>query len=105
MGAASENNQKPLAGLQHCVYGNGDETYLDTYMNVPRMVDQLLEKAGSRRFFARGETSEPHTPLGVNMIDAEKWAPGMWSALKTANVSKQPVSWNSHWEGTEPNHH
>ena len=38
------------------------------YMNVPRMVDHLLERAGSRRFFARGETSEPHTPLGLEMV-------------------------------------
>ena len=33
--AASENPNKPLKGLQHAVYGNGDETYFDTYMNVP----------------------------------------------------------------------
>jgi hypothetical protein len=39
---ASENPNKPLKGLQHTVYGNGDETYYDTYMNVPRMIDQPL---------------------------------------------------------------
>jgi len=60
-------------------------------MNVPRMIDQLLERAGSRRFFARGETSEPHAPLGLEMIDAEKWAPGMWAAMKTANASDPAV--------------
>merc|ERR1719163_901677 len=63
--AASENPAKPLQGLQHAVYGNGDETYLDTYMNVPRMVDTLLERAGSRRFYARGETGEPFAPAKV----------------------------------------
>merc|ERR1712178_235850 len=52
--AASENPNKPLKGLQHAVYGNGDETYYDTYMNVPRMIDELLERAGSRRFYPRG---------------------------------------------------
>ena len=75
--AASLNPAKPLQGLQHAVYGNGDETYFDTYMNVPRMVDMLLERAGSRRFFARGETSEPHAALGVDMVSAAKWGPGM----------------------------
>merc|ERR1712187_190114 len=34
--AASLNPSKPLKHLQHAVYGNGDETYYDTYMNVPR---------------------------------------------------------------------
>ena len=65
--------------------------YHARYMNVPRMIDQLLERAGSRRFFARGETSEPHAPLGLEMIDAEKWAPGMWAAMKTANASDPAV--------------
>lgn len=56
--AAADTGKKPLAGLQHAVYGNGDETYFKTYMNVPRMIDQMLEKAGSRRFYARGEMGE-----------------------------------------------
>merc|ERR1711865_764718 len=78
---ASENPNKPLAGLQHSVYGNGDETYIDTYMNVPRMVDTLLERAGSRRFYARAETGEQFKPLEDEMIEAAVWAPGMWKAM------------------------
>jgi len=103
--AASENPKKPLAGLQHAVYGNGDETYFDTYMNVPRMVDELLERAGSRRFFARGETGEPHTPLGTDSIEAEVWAPGMWKAMLTADAKAPSIAWNAHWEGSKPVHH
>merc|ERR1712178_501544 len=103
--AASENPKKPLAGLQHAVYGNGDETYFDTYMNVPRVVDILLERAGSRRFFGRGETGEPHALVGTNMINAAGWGPGMWEAMKTASVDDAPVAWDAHWEGAEPNHH
>merc|ERR1711865_32447 len=103
--AASENPNKPLKGLQHTVYGNGDETYMDTYMNVPRMVDTLLERAGSRRFFARGETSEPHAPLGLDMVEAENWGPGMWEAMLSADVNAPAVAWDAHWEGTKPNHH
>jgi len=33
-----------LSHLQHAVYGNGDETYFNTYMNMPRYMDMLLEK-------------------------------------------------------------
>jgi len=101
--AASENGAKPLKGLKHCVYGNGDETYIDTYMNVPRMVDTLLEKAGSTRFYARGETGEPHNPTGATSIEAPVWAAGMWGAV--AAPSDTPVGWDSCWEGTKPNHH
>ncbi len=105
--AASQNPAKPLRGLQHAVYGNGDETYIDTYMNVPRVIDLLLERAGSRRFFARGETSEPHTPLGIDMVDAQQWGPGMWKAMQASagKASTPGVSWDAHWEGTQPNHH
>jgi len=104
--AASENPNKPLAGLQHAVFGNGDETYIDTYMNVPRVVDLLLERAGSRRFYARGECGEPHAPTGEDMVEAEAWAPGMWDALKAANDAQAPsVEWAAHWEGAEPAHH
>ncbi len=104
--AASENPNKPLRGLQHAVYGNGDETYYDTYMNVPRMVDMLLERAGSRRFFARGETSEPHTPLGLDMVSATKWGPGMWEAMQASpGAVAAPVAWDALWTGAKPNHH
>jgi len=103
--AASENPKKPFTGMQHAVYGNGDETYLDTYMNVPRMVDTLLERAGSRRFYARGETGEPFTPLDDESIEAEVWAPGMWEAMKTADASAPSVDWAEHWKGSAPAHH
>jgi len=103
--AASENPNKPLAGLQHAVYGNGDETYLDTYMNVPRMVDTLLERAGSRRFFARGETGEPFTPLNDEAIEAAVWAPGMWKAMMEADSKAPSVPWDELWKGSKPNYH
>merc|ERR1712194_821494 len=102
---ASENPNKPLAGLQHAVYGNGDETYLDTYMNVPRMVDTLLERAGSCRFFGRGETGEPFTPLKEEMLEVAEWAPSMWKAMQGADASAPSVAWNALWEGGAPAHH
>ena len=104
--AASENPNKPLKGLQFAVYGNGDETYLDTYMNVPRMVDTLLERAGARRFYGRGETGEPYTPLKVeDGIEAAVWAPAMWESLKKADKSAPSVAWDACWEGSKPAHH
>merc|ERR1712178_381235 len=103
--AASKNPNKPLSHLQHTVYGNGDETYYDTYMNVPRMIDLLLERAGSRRFYARGETGEPHAPSGSKMINANDWAPGLWKTLLSASPSASPVPWDALWKGSAPNHH
>lgn len=104
--AASENPNKPLSHMQHAVYGNGDETYLDTYMNVPRMVDMLLERAGSRRFFCRGETGEPFSPLKEEEgLEAQTWAPGMWDAMKTADIKAPGKAWNGLWEGTKPSYH
>jgi flavocytochrome c len=101
--AASLNGAKPLKGLKYAVYGNGDETYFDTYMNVPRMVDNLLEKAGATRFYARGETGEPHKPTGSSGVQAPTWAAGMWGAI--TSPSDAPVAWDSCWEGSKPNHH
>lgn len=103
--AASENPNKPLKGLQHAVYGNGDETYIDTYMNVPRIVDILLERAGSRRFFVRGETGEPCTPVVPEGLEAADWAPAMWKAMLAADASAPSVAWDGLWEGSKPEHH
>jgi hypothetical protein len=104
---ASENPNKPLKGLQHTVYGNGDETYYDTYMNVPRMIDQLLEKAGSRRFFARGETGEPHPSCpDESEMSSEEWIPKMLECIATnPKLSDPPVAWNELWKGSKPQHH
>ena len=38
-----------------CGMGEGDPRWFETYMDVPRFVDRLLEDCGSRRFYARGE--------------------------------------------------
>merc|ERR1711871_1467188 len=102
---ASENPSKPLSHMQHAVYGNGDETYYDTYMNCPRMIDMLLERAGSRRFFARGETGEPHSQLNVAAVNAALWGPGMWKAMTDANALEPAIDWAALWKGSKPNHH
>ena len=53
-----------LSHLSHTVWGNGDARWYNTYMNVPRVVDVLLESCGSQRFYARGEAGEPATGAG-----------------------------------------
>jgi len=76
---------------------------LQTYMNMPRYMDLLLEKCGSRRAFARGEFNEPHGPLGLDVTEAPTWAPGMWEALKAAveDPSVPSVAWDALWSSAE----
>mmetsp|Transcript_41583 Transcript_41583/g.72049 ORF Transcript_41583/g.72049 Transcript_41583/m.72049 type:complete len:215 (+) Transcript_41583:81-725(+) len=97
-----------LSHLQHAVYGNGDETYFNTYMNMPRYMDMLLEKAGSRRFYARGETGEPHAPLDTEKCRCVEWAPAMWKAAAEAvkeGPQAKPVAWDALWAKHKSEHH
>merc|ERR1740121_973031 len=95
---AATNHPGCLAGLQHAVYGNGDDTYFSTYMNNPRYIDMLLEKCGSRRFFARGEAGEPHAELETDKCRCSAWAPAMWKAAAQATDPKAPaVAWDALW--------
>jgi sulfite reductase alpha subunit-like flavoprotein len=92
-----------LSHLQHAVYGNGDETYFKTYMNMPRYMDMLLEKAGSKRFFARGETGEPNAPLDTEKCTCKEWTPKMWEAAKSPPAT--PVPWDGLWAKHKSEHH
>lgn len=89
-----------LSHLQHAVFGNGDETYHKTFMNMPRYMDLLLEKCGSRRIYARGETGEPHAPLDTEQCRCTDWAPAMWAAAVKSvqeGSSSKPVPWDALW--------
>merc|ERR1712048_274233 len=99
---AAESNPGCLSHLQHAVYGNGDETYFKTYM------DMLLEKCGSKRFFARGETGEPHAPLDTEKCTCLEWSPAMWSAAAEAlkeGPQAKPVAWDALWAKQASEHH
>jgi len=105
----ASSNPGCLSHLQHAIYGNGDETYWKTYMNMPRYMDRLLERCGSRRFFARGETGEPFAPLDLIRCNIQEWAPAMWSAAAQA-VQEGPaaphVAWDALWaKDAGENHH
>jgi sulfite reductase alpha subunit-like flavoprotein len=97
-----------LSHLQHAVYGNGDETYFKTYMNMPRYMDILLEKAGSRRFYARGETGEPCAPMDTEKCRCLDWAPAMWAAAAEAvksGADAPAVPWDGLWAKHKSEHH
>lgn len=97
---ASDTAPGCLSHLQHAVWGNGDERWFKTYMNVPRYMDTLLERCGSQRFYARGEWGEPHAPARTSQCELEDWAPGMWDALNaTGEANSAPaVAWDALWE-------
>ena len=78
-----------LSHLQHTVWGNGNDRWFKTFMNVPRNMDALLERCGSCRFCA---------PSGVSDCQVEDWAPGMWSALLSAQQSEPAVAWDAQWK-------
>jgi hypothetical protein len=84
---------KPLVGVQHAVFGNGNPMYEETYMNVPRLVDIMLEKCGSRRFHPRGE---------VCVISSAEWSAKMWTSMKTADPNATPIAWDALWNGGKP---
>eukprot|EP00931_Biecheleriopsis_adriatica_P065751 TRINITY_DN40229_c0_g1_i1.p1 TRINITY_DN40229_c0_g1~~TRINITY_DN40229_c0_g1_i1.p1 ORF type:complete len:224 (-),score=58.43 TRINITY_DN40229_c0_g1_i1:100-771(-) len=92
-----------LAHLRHVVCGNGQEMYEETYMNMPRYMDMLLEKCGSRRFYPRGEFGEPHAATNAEKCDPKAWSKGMWSALADTiaadgeNVQWSPTPWDALW--------
>jgi len=104
---AATNHPGCLKHLQHAVYGNGDETYFDTYMNMPRYMDLLLEKAGSRRFFARGEKGEPNAALDTEKTTCKAWSKGMWAAAAAAlkDPSAPAVAWDALWAKHKSEHH
>ncbi|CAE7268459.1 cypD, partial [Symbiodinium pilosum] len=86
-----------LSHLRHVVCGNGQEMYEETYMNMPRYMDMLLEKCGSRRFYERGEFGEPHAPTGADACDPKEWSKGMWMALTDTIVADGD---GTQWEAT-----
>lgn len=68
---ASQTGEKPLAGMQHAVLGEGSSVYQATFQNCPRLTDKFLEQCGSRRFVARHEIDvggEEEESIGRNLF-------------------------------------
>lgn len=101
---AATTNPGCLSHLRHVVCGSGQELYEDTYMNMPRYMDKLLEACGSRRFYNRGEFGEPNAALNTEECDPKEWASGMYKALADtlkADASGTPwsaIAWEALWE-------
>jgi hypothetical protein len=98
--AAAEKNPGCLKHLRHVVCGNGQEMYEDTYMNMPRYMDLLLEKCGSKRFYPRGEFGDE---IDDKFSDPALWAEGMWNALTDTIVADgdgqewKAIAWDALW--------
>jgi len=103
--AAETGEPDGLAHLQHAVWGEGDPRWQKTFMNVPRFTDLLLEECGSRRFFARGESMEPHAPTRLDRCESSDWAPAMWKALGSAQAADPAVAWDAQWAYLPSEHH
>merc|ERR1711879_295954 len=85
----AEDSPGCLSHLQHAVYESKDlfDENSNHMMSMPRYVDELLEKCGSRRFFARGEAGKPFAPLACTNLTVKDWASAMWAAAAEANLS------------------
>ena len=100
-----------LSHLQHAVWGEGDERWFKTFMNVPRFLDLMLEECGSQRFYARGEANEPHAPTDMTRCEVEEWAPAMWDAAMRRSSDRgaaapEAVAWDAQWAvHGSPHHH
>ena len=128
--AAETGDAGCLGHLRHAVWGNGDARWFDTFMNVPRTMDVLLEACGSRRFYARGEAGEPHAPTRAQSSDLANWAAAMWAEASTLAApvaaaatdrggggdrtreagaqhgALSTVTWDAQWSaGASPHHH
>mmetsp|Transcript_25364 Transcript_25364/g.28449 ORF Transcript_25364/g.28449 Transcript_25364/m.28449 type:complete len:336 (+) Transcript_25364:73-1080(+) len=116
---AADTNPGCLAHLHHAVWGTGDPRWYETFMNVPRYTDQLLEKCGSKRIHARGEFGEPHLEE-KECVSAEEWAERVLESMmmmSTASLEVEVedteggdgkracVPWNALWENhSSPTH-
>jgi len=105
---AADTNPGCLAHLHHAVWGTGDPRWFDTFMNVPRYSDHLLEKCGSRRIHARGEFGEPHLEE-KECVSAEGWAERVVGSMSALDVEEdgggEGVPWDALWEShSSPTH-
>lgn len=91
--AAVASGNKPLAGVQHCVLGQGSTVYQETFQNVPRMTDRYLGECGSRRFLMRQEVDAAHyIDADVNKRERNHWRDAVFEALQALpNASAPPA--------------
>ncbi len=64
-----------LEGVTYSVFGCGDRNWASTYQQVPRQIDEQMEKKGAVRFSARGEGDAS----GDFEKQLEDWKQTMWA--------------------------
>ncbi|TLS38663.1 bifunctional cytochrome P450/NADPH--P450 reductase [Pseudalkalibacillus caeni] len=74
-----------LAGVKYAVFGCGDHNWASTYQNVPRLIDEELEKRGAERFSGRGEGDVS----GDFEEQLDEWKKRMWDDAKDTFGLKQ----------------
>mmetsp|Transcript_28218 Transcript_28218/g.49290 ORF Transcript_28218/g.49290 Transcript_28218/m.49290 type:complete len:174 (-) Transcript_28218:544-1065(-) len=98
----AEDKPGCLSHLQHAVYEQGDAFGSQHgLLDMPRYIDELLEKCGSRRFFPRGETGKPFAPLDCVKLTVQEWTSAMWAAAAKADPGAPSVPLDITWEGAE----
>lgn len=70
--SAVGHGNKPLAGMQHAVLGQGSTVYQETFQNCPRLTDRYLGECGSRRFAMRQEIDAAHYIEGNQHVTDRK---------------------------------
>mmetsp|Transcript_50732 Transcript_50732/g.51610 ORF Transcript_50732/g.51610 Transcript_50732/m.51610 type:complete len:165 (-) Transcript_50732:205-699(-) len=74
-------------------------------MNVPRNVDLLLERCGSRRVYARGERGEPFAPREIQRCTVKEWTDGLADVVTGVEAGLEEgesVSWDALWSEDAP---
>ena len=80
--AADEKiERKPLTGLHHAVFGNGNAKWFKTYMSIPRLIDAKLTELGSKRIIPRGEYFESYKNLNLDHLKLSDWGTYLWDEL------------------------
>ncbi|KAK5996698.1 Fatty acid omega-hydroxylase [Cladobotryum mycophilum] len=68
-----------LNGVSYAVFGCGHRDWVATFHRVPILVDELLEKAGAKRFAPRGLADSATMDL---FVELEEWATkSVWPAI------------------------
>lgn len=77
-----------LEGVRYSVFGCGDHNWASTYQDVPRFVDEQMQKKGAERLMIRGEGDAS----GDFELNVESWRSKLWPDMMNAlglQLSKQ----------------
>lgn len=77
-----------LKGVNYAVFGCGDHDWVDTFQAIPKLIGGLLEKAGAKRIYERGEGDV----AGDFDEQFSSWYKGLWHNLaKALSLTPMPA--------------